>query len=584
MKQFFNEYPVISRAKSLKSIRLITFVTLAALLLVACDFNYPEERLEDTYSTDLEYHFDVGASDVALAFQITEMGNSAYQVIVYPQWAEVTTPEGKLQNGNGFVPLRFINPEGFMQNGRAEGYIYIRIGDQGIFRFLISYGEKNTENPNVNGEEYMTVSTAAIDFAYDERSSFTIENPGEVGKNWFIQNIPSWLELSHTSGYLAPGESLTIECMVNREGLTPGSYSQIINIESDRPQLSAGILMEMLIEDPGDPVNSASLKWISGTVKDAYYCKVTDYLYILTASPNALLVKTPGVDSLVTYPLERIPNCIDITADGKTMAIGYNQALVDLRDAATYEQIKLYETDCVPFDLVFGENDWCYLSPDDDQWVSLYSLNLTNGVTFRTQSAQFYEKSILRKMPGKPLIYITRPQLTPGGIQIVNIEGGIPNDTVPGWHEETGSNIWLSLDGSKIIAGDKDVHNTPEYTTETSHLDLPRSGKFEVPRNYITSLDYNTALKCYFVSCSDYYWGTENADNIYQVNEVSYSAEKSLKVGYYPGYVGTHYNPGMAVHHVFSNSEGTRLFALKNVKRELEMNVWALEIFDLPLE
>ncbi|WP_167619515.1 hypothetical protein [Maribellus sediminis] len=584
MKQLFTQYPVLSRGNARKATRFAALNVLAVLLLFACNFNYPEERLEDTYSTDLDYHFNTGTSGAALSFQISELGNAAYQVIVYPIWMGVDNPEGKLDNGNAFIPIYFKNPESFMQNGRVEGFVYIRIGNEGIFRFLVSYGKEKTEDPDITGEEYMNVSTAAIDFAYGESSSFTIENPGEVGKNWFIQNIPEWLQLSSTAGYLEPGESLTIECTVVRDGLVPGSYSQIINIESDRPQLSAGILMEMLVEDPGEPVNSASLKWISGTVKDAYYCKVTDYFYVLTASPNALLVKTPDVDSLIAYPLDRIPNCIDVTADGKTMAIGYNQAYVDLRNAATCERIELYETDCVPFDLVFGENDWCYLSPDDDQWVSLYSLNLTSGVTFRTQSANFYEKSILRKMPGKPLIYITRPQLTPGGIQIVNIEDSIPNDTVPGWHEETGSNIWLSPDGSKIIAGDKDVHSTPEYTTETYHLDLPRIGTFEVPRNYITSLDYNAALHCYFVACSDYYWGAENADNIYQVNEISYSAERSLKVSSYPGYVNNHYNPGMDVHYVFSNQEGTKLLALKNVERELEMNVWALEIFDLPLE
>ena len=82
-------------------------------------------------------------------------------------------------------------------------------------------------------------------------------------------------------------------------------------------------------------------------IRSYYDCKVTDYFYVLTASPNALLVKTPGADSLITYPLERIPNCIDVTADGKTIAIGYNQAYVDLRDARTCERIKLYETDFV---------------------------------------------------------------------------------------------------------------------------------------------------------------------------------------------------------------------------------------------
>jgi hypothetical protein len=583
MKKSVEHYSTFSVANT---VRLLTSGLLPVLLLIvfhSCNFNYPEEKQEQGYSTDLEFHFDLNTTSGIADFTLTEFGNEPYQIIVYPRWVDVKKLEGNLNNGYCSIPFSFKEVETYMQDGKVEGYIFVKVGKSEIFRITISYGNQEIEEPNEEGLP-LYCSTAEIDFGTEDNRSFVIANPGQVDKNWYITDIPSWLTLSETSGNLPAGVSLTIFCNVNREGVYPGSYSQIINIESNNPQLSSGILMRIVVPEIGAPVDSASVKWIAGTVQDAYYNKVNDVLYILTKSPNNLLVKTADNDSLITYPLERIPNCIDVTADGKTLAIGYNQAYVDILNAETLELIRQYETDCVPYDLVFGENGWCYLSPEEDQWVYLYCLNLTTGVTFRTSTANMYEKTILRKMPGKPLLYATRPSLSPSGLLIINIEKGVANDTIPTWHEDTGGIIWLSKDGSKIFGGDKEIHKTPEYTTETYHLDLPKTGTMDIPRGYLKSLDYNEKLKCYFAVGTDYWWGAENSETIFQVNEVSFSAEKMIKVAKYPGFINQIYNPVMDVHHVFSNSSGTKLYALKNVQRNLELNIWAMEILDLPLK
>ncbi len=560
------------------------FSLVLGVLLYSCNFNYPEENQEALYSTELDFHYETGTSGGTIDLTFGDIASAPYRVIVYPKWVNVKKLDGKLDNGYCSIPFVFEDADSYASGGRAEGYIFIRVGENGIFRVLVSYGASNTEQPPVDGQEPLYCSTAQIDFGLENNRSFTIANQGQVEKNWYINDIPEWLELSQTSGYLSAGSSLTINCTVSREGLVPGKYSRIINLESNNPQLSHGILVEMTVPDVSEPTNSQSLKWFSGTVVDACYSKSTDYLYILTKSPNSLLVKVPGTDSLQTYSLDMIPFCIDITSDGLNIAIGYNQAYVDLRDAKTMERIQLYETDCVPFDLALGENGWCYLSPEEDQWVHLYSLNLTTGVTFRTESSvAIYEKSILRKMPGQPYLYVTRPRLSPSGVLIINIEDGAANDTIPSWHEDTGAMIWLSNDGSKIFGGNKKIYRTPEYTTETYHLDLSSIGTFDIPRNYIKSLDYNENLQCYFAVGSDYSWETRNSSTIYQVNQVSYSAEKSLKVSPYPGYLNNQYNVAMDVHFVFSNKAGTQLCAIKNVNSNLETNVWALEIFELPL-
>lgn len=556
--------------------------TMFLFLFSGCNFDFPKENEEIWFATDLEYHFNTGSEGGEITLAFPDLGTIRYRIMVYPQWVETRQLEGILNNGYSSIPFSFKNVDSFMTGNRVEGFIFLRLGEN-ILRLTISYGADKTIEPPVEGQVPLHCSTAEINFGTEDSRSFTMVNPGTVDKSWYVNNIPSWLELSQTSGFLEAGASLAINCSVRRQDLLPGEYSAIINIESSHPQASHGILVNMVVEDPGPPVNSARLKWINGTVTDARFCKKTGNLYVLTKTPNALLVKTPESDTLTTYPLERIPNCIDVTADGKTLAVGYNQAFVDLLDVATFSRTKQYVIDCVPHDLVFGENNWLYMIPDADQWVYFYSLNLNSGVTFRTETRNFYEKSVLVKVPGKPWIYITRPQLSPSGLQIVNIENGAANDTVPGWHEDTGAMIWLSPEGDKIFGANKTIYRAPEYTKETYHLDLPKTGEVDIPRNFIKSLDYNEVMGCYFMAGSDYWWGTENASTIYQVNKTSFSAEKSVNAGYYPGYLKNQYNPAMDVYYIFSNATGTKLFALKNVKQSLEMNIWALEIFDLPL-
>ncbi len=249
------------------------------------------------------------------------------------------------------------------------------------------------------------------------------------------------------------------------------------------------------------------------------------------------------------------------------MAIGYNQAYVDLFDSFTLELKRSYETDCIPAEVVFGENGWCYLTPTLDQWEYLYSLNLTSGVTYR-RSTEYpvYEKAYFVKMPGKPLLYGTNPGLSPGGLMIVNIANGAANDTIPTWHVETGGALWISKDGKKIFAANKKIFRLPEYVANPSQqLDLPIIGTLDVPKGYIRSLDYNESLDCFFAAGSDFAWTASGAETIYQLNGINYSAVKSFKVTPYPGLADGVYNKPMDVYpSVFLSRLDKNSMQLKN--------------------
>lgn len=548
--------------------------------------NSPENPGQENFiNTPFINHFETGTTNGTISFDFGE--NLKYQVVLAPKWLNIKAVQGNIENGKLNIPFEFSNIQDYMgQESFISGNLVVRIGYIGLFSFTVSYGNDDGTNPNPGpNHSALICSVSNLVFESDDTLTITLTNPDIYGNSWQAVDIASWLQLSEYSGYISGGNQVTIKCSLNKQGLQIGDYAQYISIVSSNPSSVHGILVQMKVDFTEPVVNQSNIKWIEGKVKDAYFCKTTNYLYAITQNPNQLLYKLPESDSLYKVSLSKAPNCIDVSKDGKTLAIGYNQAVVDLFDAQTFELKRSYETDCVPFDIVLGENDWCYLAPEVDQWTYLYSLNLTTGVTFRSgTNGTIYEKTFIVKAPDQPFLYATRTGLSPGGILVVNISEGVAKDTIPIWHVETGSAIWLTPDSKKLITSIKKIFKTPEYTTNVFNLDLPVVGSIDIPRNIIKTLDYCENLKSYFVVGSDYYWAAYNAETIYQIDAESYTAIKSVKVLPYPGYLASQYNSRMDTHHVFVNKQGTKLLALKNVPYDLEMDKWALEIIELPLK
>jgi hypothetical protein len=544
----------------------------------------PEDLGQENFiNTPFIFHFENGSTSGSISFDYGE--DLKYQVVLAPKWIHIDAIQGKTLNGKLEIPFEFNNVQDYMDQGDfISGALIVRVGYIGLFSFTVSYGNKDGNNPGPN-QNPLVCNVSNLIFESEDVLSFTLINNGMYGNSWQAVDVVPWLKLSESSGYISGGNQATIQCRINKEGLPTGEYSQYISIVSTNPSSVHGILVKMKVDKTEPVANNSTIKWINGKIKDAHFSKTTNYLYLLTQNPNRLLYKLPESDSLYSVSLSKVPNCIDVSKDGKTLAIGYNQAAVDIYDAQTFELKRSYETDCIPWDIILGENDWCYVTSELGDYTNFYSLNLKTGVTFRAVTfASIYQKTVIVKAPDKPLLYATRPQLSPEGVLIINIAGGAAKDTIPGWHEETGGKLWPTPDGKKLIAANKKIFKTPDYTTNTLNYNLPVVGTIDIPRNAIRSLDFCETLNCYFAAGSDYFWTAFNAETIYQLDAESFSAVKSIKVQPFPGSLTYLNYPPMDVHHIFSNKQGTKLFAVKNAPYNLEMDKWALEIIDLPLK
>ena len=66
----------------------------------------------------------------------------------------------------------------------------------------------------------------------------------------------------------------------------------------------------------------------------------------------------------------KIPVCISLSEDGHKAVIGYSTEAISYLDIDNHIISQDYTIDCVPFDIVLGDNGWCYITPSFDQWVN----------------------------------------------------------------------------------------------------------------------------------------------------------------------------------------------------------------------
>jgi len=229
---------------SLKALQICRylFIVLILNLLGSCDFNYPDKTDKYIIPTTFNFHFETGTQSGIIDFVGPWPSNGKFQVLVYPIWLKPELFEGNTIDGHSTIPFSFRNVDNYANQGVATGQMVIKTKDQEYFQITVSYGSSNVNPPN--GEAFMTCSVAELELKIGETRTFTIANPGQVEKWFYLSNMPSWLQISQTSGNLHPHTELSLQCTVNQQGLVPGEYSQIIYIESTNTQLSSGILLK----------------------------------------------------------------------------------------------------------------------------------------------------------------------------------------------------------------------------------------------------------------------------------------------------------------------------------------------------
>jgi hypothetical protein len=551
---------------------IIRFTHLAVILMVffSCNNDFLDKNNTSYYSSGDTIFLNNQQQNVNLEYTLNSIANKSYMIVYQPKWITFSSMEGKITDGT--VKLSFsINPENspIASMGEYPTTIVLDVESLGIITIPVVYS--NFGNPT------MVCSPTSLTFESLTPKTFTITNTTNGVLYWQIANIPEWLKLSAISGTLTYGQSKTIT--VNWSPTLPApTEDKIVTLQIQNNSTNNNNQAIAVSFKATNIAMNESFK-IPGTVADVEYHKTSGIMAICTKSPNSLIIYNTTTSQSTTLPLTKIPVCVSISENGLNAAIGYSVASVSYVNLSTATIIKDYDIDCLPYDIVLGDNSWCYITPMVDQWVELRSLNLSSGVSTKGKFHGIYEKTMIKKIPGKPNLVGTRMPISPSGLHIFNISKGIVSDSVSYWHESL-SSFWISDDGEKLFSGFRKVYQLPAYDGLYNHsYSSPGTlGIIQTNLNTLTAVDHCTKNNSVFTVSNEYnYLGAKSSkieqfdlSNLNKIKVFEASPTLSLENGIY------NYYP-TAASYIFTDINGTTLFIIKNISPEYNITNWSME-------
>ena len=543
---------------------------------ISCNNDFLSKNKLNLYTANDTLYLDYTQSAVMTSLQLPLTSSSDYSVFYQPKWLSFNSMHGKMTNG--IIPLSFSIVKDKIPSGytSVNGTVILDVDDVGLVSFMVIYNSQGSSDQTGQGTSFQC-SVTSLNFESLDSKSFTLFNTGQNPVSWQITGIPVWLNISPSSGLLSSGYSISVSATPNSNNITVGqNYSASLQIVNNSGTGSLTIAVNLTAIG----IHSGNEQSIDGIVTDAEYNHENGIMAICTKSPNSLIIINTNTDESHTISFDKTPNCVSISEDGHKAVVGYSVSYVSSINIDSLKITRDYSINCIPYDIVFGENGWCYITPTVDQWVFFRSLNLNSGVLINgTNQSMLYEKTIIRKIPGKPYLVGTRTTLSPSGILIFDITKGRASDTISYYHESTG-NIWISEDGSKLYAGNRNVYNLPAYDYQYHVNAPPLFGQIESASS-ITSLDecpsINSIFSTYAYSdISGYSSLIEQSStlNLNKTKEFYASITAVTENGIKSYYEST-------VWYIFVNKSGSNLYAIKNLKSKYNKNYWVIETIQL---
>ncbi|MGD9928562.1 MAG: hypothetical protein AB7U05_00970 [Mangrovibacterium sp.] len=530
-------------------------------------------RLGDPTITVQPAIVEFGTDDYATVTVSNTTANSIllWEIQELPNWLNANATNGMaVQNGSNVISF-------WVNRNNLEPGVYnhnlVLWNNSSNEKFILPVSMK------VVGPS-MSVSPAQVDLGASGTVAVTISNATENSTlHWSIKDLPPWLLVSQTDGTTTRYQNSTITFSVNRENLDLGVYTHDLVIENDSENKTFVLPVRMEVVDFMDDALTTLLE---GHIVDAEYHEGSGILAIITQTPKLLQLFHTNTNTLESFALESVPACISLAEDGSELLIGNTNATISRISLANPTVHQTFEIDCIPYDIVFGSNNWCYITPTLDQWVHFRSLNLQTGELVKSSSSSaIYEKTIIRKIPNKDMLLGTRTGLSPSGILLFDTSQGICNENINYWHEGIG-NFWLTEDGSKFVCSTGRIYRTPDYTDDYVHsIDISPIGdlgtNWDAP---IKWTDHSAAANTLFVlrAAPDYY--TNNNDSWIESYD-AYSYEKLATYRPMPvvltiGGVRKEYETKASF--VFASNDETAIYVLKNVNQSYSIgNQWAIE-------
>ncbi len=552
----------------MKIISYISCLSLLAFSISCSDDFLSENNRVLTYLPDTLF-LNNQQDNVVTTIPIGVISNSGYTILTQPRWLSFSSMHGKVIDG--IASFSFSIAEEYIPNEYQTHYssVLLEADDGELFMFFVAFANF--------GFPVLHCSASSISIESSVPQTFTINKSIAGILNWEITGVPEWLLISKTSGSLTSNDSVTISVSLNLGNLPSGQdLSATLQINSNSTAGNITIPVHVSAQA------AAAVRKIEGIVTDSEFNHESGIMVICTKSPNTLIVFNTNTSESNTISLSRTPNCISLSEDGHKAAIGYSVAEVSFFDIDRLEITADYTIDCIPYDIVLGDNGWCYVTPLASNWDYFRNLNLISGeLIVNPNSTIIFGRTILRKVFEKPYLVATKPDNSPTGLLIFDVTAGIARDTIAYYHADIG-NFWISDDGTRLYSRTKKVYSLPEYNGEYNFTLPPVYGIIDTEFYNISGLDECRAINSIFVFSSYFDYPYLIAARIEQYSTINLNKTKTFQlspVSVTEGDITLLYQTSPK--YIFVNKEGSTLYAIKNLNENAHKDYWTIEAIKL---
>ncbi|MFZ4724974.1 MAG: BACON domain-containing protein [Paludibacter sp.] len=542
----------------MKLIKII--ILLSITLLWSCKDNFLDEKNDILKLADTTFMTDVDIETI-LPIIIPGTKNEQWKIIQYPAWLTVNNKSGVLDNGRTSIRLKRNTDFYFTEFGYSYSPFIIDVQGIGFVEIPFVYG--------CFGRPVINYNYNTFDFSNVDKNTLSVNNSGSGYFAWYILSKPEWMNVSANDGVLNANQTLDLIMTVDKENKPLGNYLGKVIIANNSTIGYMEINVSMTLTQL---TLSGGITNFEGEIVASEYNKPTDLMYILTQNPNKLTIIN-GISTLTqTIVLDELPTCASFSANGSTILIGYSTSKISVVDVNKNTISKTIKTDCPACSIVNGDNGWGYVATNYTQ--KLRSINLNTNEVFRT-SFTISGNPIIKKAPGKAVIYCTTPGYSPSGLSVCDISNGLMKDTIDSYFTYVG-NMWFSEDGNQLfIKESTKAYYTPPYLNgkyASDNQNIVMKGKYSTSESRIDAFDYNATTNCFWVGVVKF----GNNSEVYQFKATDFTNTRILKVKSITDSNGTKYVAD--INWIFSNKEGTYLYYIKQTDSEYSYpSNWQLE-------
>lgn len=497
------------------SIKSLLFIFVLFISAASCSNDFLKQ--EQTVADPVQDTIRMTSLETAKAvnFNLAKAGNAHWRVFQLPVWAKITPMEGNFNDGKSTFQIEITDKTAIQQWGILNLPLAFDVDGIGYVQYpfqLLNFG-----NPSC------VLSNYEFSINYESLASLAIHNNGGGILLWEIKDKPSWISTSKQNGYINANSGDGINLFVSRNNLSKGDHSGEITIATNSAQKDFKVKVSIKVSDP---IISGASELISGDVVDADYCKSTGQLVIATKNPAQLYSFVNGqAAKVVSLPLT--PVNVAISEKGDQVGLSFSNTQIAVVDPQTLAILKNLPIGIVTSDLVLGGNNWAYVSPKVYDTNYLLSIDLNSGQVVKL-SEDMTGLSVLKKVPGKDVIYGSKPGWTPDFLLVFDISKGAINEQIDRWNLWL-NKFWLAEDGKQIFTGNFSFFESPYYQGKGNIFDaLKLLGKMESVPGIIGTVEHSLARREFFLSYRNY--SNEAVTKVLRIDDLNYSVKNTYAI------------------------------------------------------